>query len=376
MSNEPYGRPRSSFDFSSFTHLSPHPPPTSLAKPLAELFDIPFKVGHTPAELAAAAHKVLDAAKRETTPNEREQLVASMNGMFSRIELWGKDVLEQLKMEARAEMMREMKGTPDSILWVQHGEFNPSDYVLDEKVGGRMAALAYQLERREVYVKRGIRAPTRLLFDGPPGTGKTMGAKWLAAKIGLPIGIVRADELGSHFVSMTAKNLTAAVKEAESRGGILFRDEIDGIFMRRDASGVGGSSEEFRRITTSFLQLLNNQPLDQIIICATNLPDRLDPAMLRRFPERVTFTPPDAAARRRIASNVLSKMVIADDALTLLVDRTDGASGDHVTNVAHKAASFAIDQSDETAITQLHVRKALADVPQPPTMSVQPTLSV
>jgi SpoVK/Ycf46/Vps4 family AAA+-type ATPase len=340
-------------------------------KPLCDLFDIPFKPGHTVTELVEAAHKVLDASKRETTSSEREQLVASMNGMFERLERWGKDALEQLKMEARAETMREMKGTPDSILWVQPGEFDAGTYVLDEKVGVRMAALAYQLERREVYVKRGIRAPTRLMFDGPPGTGKTMGAKWLAAKIGMPIGIVRADELGSHFVSMTAKNLAAAVKEAETRNGILFLDEIDGLFMRRDASGTGGSSEEFRRITTSFLQLLNNQPLWQIIICATNLPDRLDPAMLRRFPERVTFTPPDVEARKRIASNVLVNMRIDDEALALLVDRTDGASGDHVTNIAHKSASFAIDHGDDAAITCAHVRKALAEVPQPPTMNAQ-----
>lgn len=347
---------------------NPPPPPPPLAKSIAEMFDVPFKLGHTADDLAKAAHKVLDSMKLESTEAERTSVIVSINKMFVRLDEWGKGMLDQLKEQARADMLREMKGTPDSILWIEPGQFDPSDYVLDGTIGKRMAALAFQLERRNVYAERGIRAPTRMLFDGPPGTGKTMGAKWLAAKLRMPIGIVRADELGSHFISMTAKNLTAVVKEAESRGGILFLDEIDGLFMRRDAEGVGGSSEEFRRITTAWLQLLNNQPLTQIIICATNLPDRLDPAMLRRFPERVTFTPPDTTARKQIASNVLAKMTIDETAIAMLVDRTDGASGDHVTNIAHKAASFAIDEGDDVMITPAHVRRALTDVPRPPTM--------
>ncbi len=349
----------------------PPPPPSPIHKALARLFDLPFKPGHTVEELAKAANDVLSSLPREVPKDDRDMVVASLNGMFARLDTWGKESLDAFREQARAETMREMKGTSDSTLWVEPSSFDQTTYILDEKTGVRLDALAKQLQQRALYVARGIRAPTRLLFDGGPGTGKTMGAQWLASKLGLPIGIVRADELGSHFISMTAKNLAAVVKEAESRGGVLFLDEVDGLFMRRDTMGAGGTSEEFRRITTAFLQLLNNQPRDQIIICATNLVDRLDPALLRRFPTRLSFSPPDAAARRKIAGMVLGKMDVREDAMDHLVDRTNGVSGDHVTNLAHAAASYAIDDGDAVPVNMAHVRRALIDVPQPPSMGEQ-----
>ncbi len=343
------------------------PPPTSpIPAALANFFRLPFQPDHSADDLAKGANEVLSALPRGASKDERERVIDSINGMFARLDKWSKSSLDALREQARNEVVREMHGTADSILWIEPTTFDQSTYILDEKTGARLELLAKQLARRTAYVAHGIRAPTRLIFNGGPGTGKTMGAQWLAAHLGVPIGIVRADELNSHFIAMTSKNISAVVKEAEARGGILFLDEVDGLFMRRDGFGTGGTSEEFRRITTAFLQILNHQPREQIIICATNLLERLDPAMLRRFPTRVTFTPPDANARRKIAMMVLGKMDVNEDAMGQLVDRTDGGSGDHVTNVAHTAASYAIDDGDMVPIGVAHVRRALIDVPQPP----------
>lgn len=365
------------YDGRGFMYLRPQnqppPKPNAVCDAIASFFDLTFQPDKSVDQLAKGAHAILDALPTGIVTADRTKVVGSINGMFDRMDRLGQEKLVELKEQARIETLKDLKGSSESILWIEPDEFDQSTFILDEKVGCALDSLAGQLARRETYVAKGIRAPTRLLFAGGPGTGKTMGAQWLAAKLGMPIGIVRADEMGSQFMAMTAKNLSAVIKSAEQKGGILFLDEVDGLFMSREAIGSGGVGEEFKRITTSFLQILNNQPRAQIIICATNLPSKLDPAMLRRFPNVIAFTPPDAEARRKIAATVLNKMAITDDALTHLVSRTNGASGDHVTNIAHAAASYAIDQGDDLPIQEGHIRRALAAIPQPPSMGEHQT---
>jgi cell division protease FtsH len=204
-----------------------------------------------------------------------------------------------------------------------------------------------------------------LLFEGLPGTGKTMTAKAMAAEAGVPFLFVSATSFQSMYYGATAKKIRAYFKAlrkaARTEGGAIgFIEEIDAIAMRRGgmssamtaspfdalpiprtvtnaviSEGTGGVVNEllvqmqsFDEPTSSdkfvnwflaranlFLpadrQLKQRKPTKApiLLIAATNRADSLDPALLRpgRFDRRLTFSTPDAVGRRALVDHFLAR---------------------------------------------------------------------
>ena len=129
-----------------------------------------------------------------------------------------------------------------------------------------------------------------LLFHGESGTGKTMLANALAAKLGKKVLLVNFPTIGE----MTAdESLKFLIREAKLHNAVLFFDECDGIF--RDREGNPGIS----------LLLTELERHDELVILATNRPFDLDEAMERRISRMVEFRLPDARYRERIWANHL-----------------------------------------------------------------------
>ena len=129
-----------------------------------------------------------------------------------------------------------------------------------------------------------------LLFHGESGTGKTMFANGLAAKLGKKVLLVNFPTIGE----MTSdESLKFLIREAKLHNAVLFFDECDGIF--RDREGNPGIS----------LLLTELERHDELVILATNRPFDLDEAMERRISRMVEFRLPDAPYRERIWANHL-----------------------------------------------------------------------
>ncbi len=122
-----------------------------------------------------------------------------------------------------------------------------------------------------------------ILFWGPPGTGKTEFVKYLAKHAGMRLLVRRYADLESMWVGQAEKNIAAAFDEAEETRAILFIDEADSFFTRRD--GARHSWEVSR--TNEFLTRMENHR--GIFICCTNLLPSMDEAALRRFHVKVHF---------------------------------------------------------------------------------------
>lgn len=152
------------------------------------------------------------------------------------------------------------------------------------------------LRHRHRLVDAGVDPPTRILFSGPSGTGKTMTATYLASELGVPLGVVQLDRLVGSHLGETSERLRAVFAEL---GGpsVLLLDEIDCTSIDRLNSDGSSAARELARATASLFQQLDGLELHQIVIAATNLPDALDGALRRRMPVHLEFEPPDKAAR-------------------------------------------------------------------------------
>jgi hypothetical protein len=128
-----------------------------------------------------------------------------------------------------------------------------------------------------------------LLLAGPPGTGKSAFARHLAARLGLRPMLKRASDLLSRFVGGSEKAIAAAFTEARDRGAFLIIDEADGLLADRRSATQAWEVTQVNELLT----WMEQHPLP--FACTTNLPERLDPACLRRFLVKVTFAPLDHA---------------------------------------------------------------------------------
>jgi len=123
------------------------------------------------------------------------------------------------------------------------------------------------------------------LFYGPSGTGKSEFVKYIATMTSLPLIIKRYSDLESPYVGEAEKNIKNSFEEAQRKPSILFIDEADSFFTRRETAL---RSWEISR-TNEFLTQMENH--NGILICCTNLLPNLDKAVMRRFSWKIEFKP-------------------------------------------------------------------------------------
>ncbi|XP_072188898.1 spastin isoform X2 [Excalfactoria chinensis] len=188
----------------------------------------------------------------------------------------------------------------------------------------------------------GLRAPARgLLLFGPPGNGKTMLAKAVAAESNATFFNISAASLTSKYVGEGEKLVRALFAVArELQPSIIFIDEVDSLLCERRE----GEHDASRRLKTEFLiefDGVQSSGEDRILVMgATNRPQELDDAVLRRFTKRVYVSLPNEETRFILLKNLLSKQgsPLTQKELAQLARMTDGYSGSDLTALAKDAA--------------------------------------
>ncbi len=146
------------------------------------------------------------------------------------------------------------------------------------------------------------RPKARICLYGPPGSGKTEYARFLAAQIGKRFLQKTASDLLDCFVGQTEKNIAAMFREAEAEDALLLLDEADSFLQDR-------TSAHWTWEVTLVNELLKQIELfDGLLICATNLMDRLDQAVLRRFDLKISFGYLKPEQAEQLFSHVLTDL--------------------------------------------------------------------
>lgn len=186
----------------------------------------------------------------------------------------------------------------------------------------------------------GVARTRAVLFTGPPGVGKTLAAKWIAMRIGLPLVSIDLATVMSSYLGSSGRNIRSALEFARSGSCVLLLDEFDALAKSRDDEADVG---ELRRIVNVVLLELDRWPESGLLIAATNHPHLLDPAVERRFDTHVDFPMPDQDERRRIVA--YSSALVDEDLAEIIpfvVAVTEGWSGSDLARLLERARRRAL----------------------------------
>jgi SpoVK/Ycf46/Vps4 family AAA+-type ATPase len=194
----------------------------------------------------------------------------------------------------------------------------------------------------------------RLLFCGPPGTGKSLAAEVIATAACTDLLLVDVSQMVSKWLGETEKNLSAVCDAAERIQAVLFFDEADSMFAKR--TEISDAHDRYANLETSYL-LQRLDDFQGLVVLATNLRHNIDAAFLRRMDFVVDFALPDLECRRELWKLHLPTGFLATDVDVDILARMYPVAGGWIRNAAIAAAFLAAESTGQ--VRQEHLVAAM-----------------
>nr|WP_321378379.1 ATP-binding protein [uncultured Bacteroides sp.] len=164
-----------------------------------------------------------------------------------------------------------------------------TDLVCNENVSFKIKRVINEHVQREKLYQFNLENRRKLLLAGPSGTGKTMTASIIANELDKPLYIVLMEKVVTKFMGETSLKLRKIFDFIQEIPGVYLFDEFDAIGSQR---GMDNEVGEMRRILNSFLQFMERDHSESLILAATNNLDVLDKALFRRFDDVIEYSLP------------------------------------------------------------------------------------
>jgi len=275
--------------------------------------------------------------------NDESAIVRSSNGTVFQVAVNKRLQSENLKPGTRVALNQDTLAVTDLLhdAWdplvsgaemierpeISYGEIGG----LDEEVLRLREAIELPLEKPELFREVGIEPPKGVLLVGPPGCGKTMIAKAVAAQTEATFIRMVGSELAQKYIGEGGRMVRELFSLAREKSpAIIFLDEIDAIGAKRLDAATSGDREVQRTLMQLLAELDGFDALESVkIIAATNRPDILDEALLRpgRFDRIIEIPLPEDGARKAILSIHTNRMATSRISMPRLVEQTKGFSG-------------------------------------------------
>lgn len=217
----------------------------------------------------------------------------------------------------RTTPLRKKSETPlpvdiDSRLQLLKIENSALDHqpIFNNVIESALLQIVAERKRSISLLKHGLLPTKSILFNGPPGVGKTMAAKWIANELNLPLLVLDLTAVMSSFLGRTGNNIRFVLDYAKNTDCVLLLDEVDAIAKKRDDSSEIG---ELKRLVNVLLQEIDDWPSTGLLIAATNHPDLLDPAIWRRFEMIIEFENPSTTQAVMLIQELIKKQIQDSD---------------------------------------------------------------
>jgi cell division protease FtsH len=199
------------------------------------------------------------------------------------------------------------------------------------------------------FAKLGAKVPKGVLLHGPPGTGKTLLAKAVAHESGAQFFAQSASSFVEMFAGLGAariRRLFAIARKHEP--AIIFIDELDAVGGRRGSDISGEKDQTLNQLLVEMDGFAGSGRV--VVIAASNLLEKLDPALLRpgRFDRQVFVVPPDVRGREGVLKVHTRDKPLADVDLAIIAQQTSGLTGADLANICNEAAIFATRRKSTT----------------------------
>jgi len=189
------------------------------------------------------------------------------------------------------------RGELAGLLTVGYPKVRKADLFVDTAILQRIDRVLLEQRQHERLREHGFSPQRKLLLVGPPGTGKTLTAAVLAGELGLPLFTIQLDGIITKFMGETAAKLRLVFDAVQQTRAVYFFDEFDALGGERVSKNDVG---EIRRVLNSFLQFLEQDESDSLVIGATNHPQLLDRALFRRFDAVIEYGLPSAPVAEHV----------------------------------------------------------------------------
>lgn len=197
-----------------------------------------------------------------------------------------------------------------------------SDLVVSTQIRKRIERIIGEFTHRDKLLRYNLENRRKILFSGHPCTGKTMTASVIANELHLPIYVVLMDKIVTKYMGETSAKLRQIFDFIENVPAVYLFDEFDAIGGQRGKDNEVG---EMRRVLNSFLQFIERDHSDSLIIAATNNLELLDQALFRRFDDVIHYQLPTDAEKKQLLKNRLNGNLSNND-INLILPELDSLS--------------------------------------------------
>lgn len=230
--------------------------------------------------------------------------------------------------------------TPQNPMFlISNPNYCLSDLIVSDDISEKIQRILREYRNRNKLYEFGLTNRRKILIEGNPGTGKTFTAAVIASELSLPLYTVQMDKLVTKFMGETSVKLRQIFDSIASVVGVYFFDEFDAIGADRSLDNEVG---EMRRILNSFLQFIEQDSSESIIIAATNNQRLLDQALFRRFDDVLHYSLPTKNEIRRLFEYKLVSYDQHFGITNALIDRANGLCHAEIIKVCEDAIKSSI----------------------------------
>ncbi len=268
---------------------------------------------------------------------------------------WIASLIKDLESEKGSEEMLKLAHIASS----EDIKQNLKDLVLTKEQENEIEKIVKAIQYRDYLRRIGLMEIGKLLFVGPPGTGKTSVARALSGKLSIPIVEVKLSQIADQYLGETAKNIDRVFELAKRLNPcILFIDEFDFVAKARSTD----EHAALKRAVNTLLKAIDEISLVEhgvLLIGATNHPAILDHAAWRRFDEIVEFTLPDKDMRKKILDIVL-RDIEGSFNTEEIASKTEGYSGSDLRMIVREAVLNGL-ITERTVLTQQDLLRGITE---------------